>query len=127
VGVDGAGTAVEPLGYLRVDDAGCEANDETGDTWRSNAGLRAWAAQRDVIVVGTINAASGSAQTALVEALLDTGRPVVAVALRVPYDLAAYPAALARVLYGQARFMGRLPVSLPDRYPLGHVLERGDA
>jgi beta-N-acetylhexosaminidase len=102
------------------------------------AALARWAAQYDLIVVGTINAAEASGQAALVRALLHTGRPVVAVALRVPYDLLAYPAAptyacaysllppssdaLAAALFGHARFVGRLPVSLPGLYPLGHGL-----
>jgi beta-N-acetylhexosaminidase len=103
------------------------------------AELTQWAAQYDTIVVGTINAAEGSGQAALVQALLATGRPVVAIALRVPYDLSAYPAAptyacaysilppsmdaMARALVGRAAFGGRLPVALPGLYPLGHCLE----
>jgi beta-N-acetylhexosaminidase len=102
------------------------------------AELAAWASDYDAIVVGTINAAEGSRQAALVNALLAGGRPVVAVALRVPYDLLAYPAAptyactygilppsmeaLARALLGHIPFTGRLPVSLPGLYPIGHRL-----
>jgi beta-N-acetylhexosaminidase len=68
-----------------------------------------------------------------VSALIATGRPVVTVALRTPWDLAAYPeatthactysilpesmAALAAALFGRtepgtAAFPGRLPVRL---------------
>ena len=62
---------------------------------------------------------AGSPQAALVEAVLATGRPLVTVALRTPWDLAAYPAAathlctysilpasmdaLAAALFGAAR------------------------
>jgi beta-N-acetylhexosaminidase len=77
-------------------------------------------------VVGTLSAAPGSTQAELVEELLATGRPVVTVALRTPWDLAAYPAArthvatysilresmdaLAAALFGRAELPGRLPV-----------------
>lgn len=97
------------------------------------AALRDRAANADLIVVGTISAAPGSPQAQLVEALAGTGRPVVSVALRTPWDIAAYPmatthvctysilpgalAALASALFGRARqnaaFPGRLPVAVP--------------
>lgn len=92
------------------------------------AAVRARAGDWEVIVVGTLSAAPGSPQAELVAALLATGRPVVTVALRTPWDLAAYPAArthvatysilresmdaLAAAIFGQAGFPGRLPVSL---------------
>jgi beta-N-acetylhexosaminidase len=79
-------------------------------------------------VVGTIAASLDPAQARLVEALLQTGRPVVTIALRTPWDLAAYPQAgthlctysilppsleaLAAVLAGAAEPRGRLPVTL---------------
>ena len=93
------------------------------------AAVRDRAGAWDAIVVGTLGAAPGSAQAALVDALLATGLPVVTVALRTPWDLAAYPAArthvatysilpesmdaLAAALFGRAGFPGRLPVALP--------------
>jgi beta-N-acetylhexosaminidase len=61
------------------------------------AALRQRAGEWDAIVVGTISAAPGSTQAALVEALLSTGVPVVTVALRTPWDLAAYPQAATHV------------------------------
>jgi beta-N-acetylhexosaminidase len=92
------------------------------------AAIRDRAGEWDAIVVGTLSARPGSPQSDLVEALLGTGRPVVTVALRTPWDLAAYPAAgthvatysilgesmdaLAAALFGQAGFPGRLPVRL---------------
>ena len=82
------------------------------------------------VVVGTIVASADPAQVRLVEALLATGRPVVTVALRTPWDLAAYPAAgthvaawgilpptleaLAAALFGAIPFRGRLPVRVPS-------------
>ena len=64
----------------------------------------------------------------------------MSVALRTPYDLARYPSApvylcsygilpptmdaLADALFG-APITGRLPVAIPDLYPLGHGMQRG--
>ena len=75
-------------------------------------------------------------QAALVNALLARQRPLIAVALRMPYDLAAYstaptylctysildPAleALAAALWGEHACPGRLPVAIPGLYPVGH-------
>ena len=100
--------------------------------------LRGRAASWDVIVVGTLDAHRDAAQAALVEALRATGRPLVTVALRTPYDLAFYPAApthlctysilwpsldaLADVLFGVAPARGRLPVAIPAILPRGHGL-----
>jgi beta-N-acetylhexosaminidase len=97
------------------------------------AALRRRAGGYDAIVAGTISATAGSGQADLVRALLATGRMVVTVALRTPWDLAAYPeagthvctysilpesmAALAAALFGRPEsgtepFPGRLPVRL---------------
>lgn len=105
------------------------------------AGILERAGRYDGIVVGTIVATPGSTQAALVSGLLATGRPVVTVALRTPWDLAAYPAAgihvctysilpeslaaLASALFGaspRAPFPGRLPVAVEGIAPRGHGL-----
>jgi beta-N-acetylhexosaminidase len=97
----------------------------------SDADVRAVAdgvAGYDVVVVGTINAAAGSGQAALVKALVERGVRVIAVALRMPYDVEAYPAvgtyvctysilppsmdAVADGLFGKGKFEGVLPVSV---------------
>lgn len=81
-----------------------------------------------LVVVGTINAISHKGQAALVNKLLDAGAPVVAVAMRLPYDIQAFPnvgtyvctysiqpssmEALADALFGLAPFPGQLPVSV---------------
>ncbi|MCP9945773.1 glycoside hydrolase family 3 protein [Streptomyces somaliensis] len=103
------------------------------------------AAGRDAVVVGTYNVSAASAQRTLVARLAATGVPVVAVAVRNPYDvahltgqraaLAAYAwtdvelRAAARVIAGRARPEGRLPVPVrraddPSRvlYPIGYGL-----
>ncbi len=92
----------------------------------------------DLVIVGTINATAQPGQAALVNAILGSGVPTIAVALRMPYDLAVYPSAptfactysilppsveaLAKALWGEIPFAGRLPVSIPEMYPLGHGL-----
>ncbi|MFE4664024.1 glycoside hydrolase family 3 protein [Streptomyces sp. NPDC056716] len=103
------------------------------------------AAGADAVVVATCNVWAASTQKTLVERLLATGRPVVAVAVRNPYDVAHVPGvpaalaayswtdvelrAVARVIAGRARPRGKLPVPVrraddPERvlYPLGHGL-----
>ncbi|POG47030.1 beta-N-acetylhexosaminidase [Streptomyces sp. ZL-24] len=102
---------------------------------------------KDAVIVATYNLTPSSTQLALVDALVATGVPVVAVAIRNPYDaahltgrgvaavLASYSwtdvelRAAARVIAGRARPRGRLPVPVqraddPARvlYPVGHGL-----
>ena len=87
------------------------------------------------IVMGVYNAAFHPQQLRLVEALQSSGVPLVVVALRNPYDLAAFPdadgcvavyenrplslASAAKALAGAIPFRGALPVSLGDEYPAG--------
>jgi beta-N-acetylhexosaminidase len=93
------------------------------------AALRERARGVDVVVAGTIDAHRMPAQLAMIEALADTGMTVIAVALRGPWDVTAYPAsvtalatysilsgsldALAAAISGRAGFPGRLPVRVP--------------
>jgi beta-N-acetylhexosaminidase len=102
------------------------------------AAIRQRAADCDLLLLGTVSANLQSGQAALANALLDTGRPTVTVALRTPWDLAAYPRAMTHVcsfgilpptidalvaaLWGDAPFGGRLPVELAGLYPRGHGL-----
>jgi len=84
----------------------------------------------DVAVVLTMNAASYARQARLVQALEETGTPVVVVAVRNPYDIAELESAptyvatysykdvalesLTRVLFGEVGPQGRLPVDIPS-------------
>ncbi|MEV6305635.1 glycoside hydrolase family 3 N-terminal domain-containing protein [Actinoplanes sp. NPDC051861] len=95
------------------------------------------AQSRDLTVVLTNNA-TDTRQQALVKALVDTGRPVVVVAVRNPYDIAVLPGvttylatysytgvameSLAKVLTGAVPPRGKLPVEIPGLYPYGHGL-----
>ena len=87
----------------------------------------------DLIIAGTINAYAHEGQAELVRSLLQTGKPVIVVSMRLPYDLTAFPQALtfictysilepclraaARALFGQIEMTGRLPVSIPGIAP----------
>ncbi|WP_167004139.1 glycoside hydrolase family 3 protein [Mumia sp. ZJ430] len=130
---------------------------ESGTTPSATAIANAVAAAQnsDLVVVSTnnayaINADTGQptpaavAQTALVRALLATGKPVVVAAMRNPYDVASFPEAatvldtygytvgqlesLVRVLFGEVNPTGKLPVSIPRAdgtgvlFPFGHGL-----
>ncbi|MEU4653674.1 glycoside hydrolase family 3 N-terminal domain-containing protein [Streptomyces sp. NPDC023723] len=99
----------------------------------------------DAVVITTYNVTAGSGQAALARELVATGKPVVAVAVRNPYDVAQLPGvpavlaaygwtdvevrAAARVLGGRVRPRGRLPVPVVRAddpatvlLPVGHGL-----
>jgi len=96
----------------------------------SVAAVRDRAAQAGIVFVGTIDAHRQPAQLDLVDAIARTGTPTIAVAMRGPWDVAAYPptvtalatysilpaslAALAAVLARESRAPGRLPVAVHD-------------
>ncbi|MEV7076978.1 glycoside hydrolase family 3 protein [Streptomyces sp. NPDC093516] len=153
VGADPAspsGTTGPPTGALAgaLTELGFSATALPTGTAPSAATIaKAVAAARDVdaVVAATYNVTSGSGQQALVEQLVATGRPVVAVAIRNPYDVARLPSvpaflaayswtdvelrAAARVIAGRARPRGRLPVPVqraddPEQvlYPIGYGL-----
>lgn len=92
----------------------------------------------DLIILGTINAYNQDRQAALVRTVLETNIPTIVAALRLPYDLSAFPnapnfictysilepslRALAAALFGRAVISGRLPVSIPGLYSNGDGL-----
>ncbi|MFE1246412.1 glycoside hydrolase family 3 protein [Streptomyces sp. NPDC058735] len=103
------------------------------------------AGEADAVLVATYNVTATSSQKTLVERLVATGMPVVAVAIRNPYDVAQLPSvpaclaayswtdvelrAAARVIAGRVEPRGTLPVAVrraddPERvlYPMGHGL-----
>ncbi|MFI5475956.1 glycoside hydrolase family 3 protein [Streptomyces cacaoi] len=109
------------------------------------AGAVTAAAAADAVVVATYNITAADAQRTLVEQLAATGRPVVAVAVRNPYDVARLPSvraclaayswtdvelrAAARVIAGAVEPRGKLPVPVrraddPTQvlYPIGYGL-----
>ncbi|MFH8572786.1 glycoside hydrolase family 3 protein [Streptomyces sp. NPDC017993] len=101
--------------------------------------------ERDAVVVATYNVTASSSQRQLVSALLATGKPVVQLAVRNPYDIAQLAGvkaglasyswtdvelrAAARVIAGRAKPGGKLPVPVMRAdapgtalYPIGHGL-----
>lgn len=90
----------------------------------------------DIVIVGTVNA--NPAQARLVKSLTATGAKVVTISMREPQDLAVYPeagthictysshspsmSAVVSAMFGDSRFSGRLPVSIPGLYARGHGL-----
>jgi beta-N-acetylhexosaminidase len=86
------------------------------------------ARQVDLVIVGTINAYDQPGQGELVNSLAALQKPLIVVALRMPYDLAFFPQvgtylctysvlppsmqALARVLLGEIPTLGKLPVKI---------------
>jgi beta-N-acetylhexosaminidase len=103
------------------------------------------AATVDAVVVGTYDVDATDSQRTLVSRLAATGRPVIALALRNPYDVARLPEAgaflasyswtdvelraAARVIAGRVGPRGRLPVPVPRAddpaqvlYPIGYGL-----
>ncbi|MEU5315784.1 glycoside hydrolase family 3 protein [Streptomyces sp. NPDC021056] len=153
VGADPAspsGTTGPPTGVLAAafTELGFTATALSTGTAPSAATIaKAVAAARDVdaVVVGTYNVSATSSQKTLVEQLVATGRPVIAIAVRNPYDVAHLPSvpavvasyswtdvelrAAARVIAGRAAPRGRLPVPVQRAddpavvlYPIGYGL-----
>ncbi|MER6713638.1 glycoside hydrolase family 3 protein [Streptomyces sp. NPDC000877] len=153
VGADPAspsGTTGPPTGVLAgaLTELGFTATAlPTGTAPSAATVARAVAAARDAdaVVAATYNVGAGSAQQTLVEQLAATGRPVVAVAIRNPYDVARLPSAAAclaayswtdvelraaaRVIAGRVEPRGKLPVAVrraddPEQvlYPIGYGL-----
>ncbi len=107
------------------------------------------AAQKDVtvVLVNSTWTAANKTQQDLVGALRNSGKPVVVVSVREPYDIAHLPdvstfvatygfrsvsmKALAKVLVGTVNPSGRLPVAIPQGssilYPIGHGLNYGSS
>jgi beta-N-acetylhexosaminidase len=120
---------------------------ETEDpTEEEIAAAIALAADADRIIVATYSAGRLPAgQAELVDALLDTGKPLVAISTGTPYDLALYPEVRAYVAAHALTFLptyafsssllneavnvvfgaqpgGRLTVPIADLYPVDHGL-----
>ncbi|MEU5363016.1 glycoside hydrolase family 3 protein [Streptomyces sp. NPDC005925] len=153
VGADPAspsGTGGPPTGVLAaaLTEQGFTATALSTGTAPSSATIAkavAAAQDADAVVVATYNVTASSTQKALVQQLRATGKPVVAVAVRNPYDVAHLPdvpavlaaycwtdvevRAAARVIAGRVAPTGKLPVPVQRAddpaqvlYPVGHGL-----
>lgn len=99
------------------------------------AGISTAIQNSDYIIIGTINAFSNPAQAALVNRVIYTGKPVIVLALRLPYDLVVYPQvpcylctygilkpslqAVADAIFGRSPITGKLPVTIPSIAQMG--------
>lgn len=95
----------------------------------SHGAILEQAARADVIIMGTVVAERDDAQAALVRALHETGKRLIVIAMRTPYDLTAFPMidtylciygirthnteAAARALFGEITPTGLLPCAIP--------------
>lgn len=84
----------------------------------------------DIFIVATVNAHLDEQQAELVRSLVSSGRRVICIAVRNPYDLLAFPelrtylatyeysqpalVAAVRVLFGESQAHGHLPVTIPS-------------
>ena len=100
-------------------------------------------ADYDLIILGTSAAHLVREQAVLADRVLELRKPTVSIALRTPWDLAAYPAArtyacsygilppsmeaLVAALFGEKQFVGRLPVGIDGLYARGHGLANAGA
>ncbi len=83
----------------------------------------------DLVIVATINAHLDQRQASLMGWILQSGKPVIGLAVCNPYDLSVFPSlgtylatyeytkpaleAAVRVMFGEAQAGGRLPVTIP--------------
>jgi beta-N-acetylhexosaminidase len=96
------------------------------------------AQQNDLVLVSTFNAWSASGQVNLVNALVQTGKPVIVAAVGTPYDIAYFPSVstfltsydfqpvslgpLVDVMFGVRQPTGKLPVTIRKPAPSKKVL-----
>ncbi|GAB3799122.1 glycoside hydrolase family 3 protein [Virgibacillus kimchii] len=100
------------------------------------------AADADKVIVTTYTANTNAAQQDLVQAMVDTDKPVIAAAMRNPYDLMEFPEvdaylnaysyldvstnAMANALAGEINPFGKLPVTIPDLFDINHGIDYVD-
>ena len=90
--------------------------------------------ETDIFIVATVNAHLDERQAELVRYLISSGRRMIGIAVRNPYDLQAFPqlrtylvtyeytrpalVAAVRVLFGERQARGHLPVDIPGLHHL---------
>jgi beta-N-acetylhexosaminidase len=144
-GTDGPPTKVLATALTELGFSATALSTGTAPSAATIARAVAAAGDADAVVVGTYNVTATSSQKTLVTQLLATGVPVIAVAIRNPYDVAQLPdvpaylaayswtdvelRAAARVIAGRAEPRGELPVPVqraddPTRvlFPIGYGL-----
>jgi len=100
--------------------------------------VRTLAAQAAAIVYAAYNPADYPGHRELIQELIASGKPVIVVGAGEPYDLIALPEiqtyiaaygyqvpnlrGVGALVFGKASPKGKLPVSIPGLYPVGHGL-----
>jgi len=131
--VVGAGAAwperLAPMLAERGFDVTTELENGTSPSAAYRARAVAAAAGVDAVVFTSYNASGNAAQQAMAQALADTGKPLIVVAARNPYDVNVLPgadavlnsygygvvnyAAVVRAIAGDINTLGKLPVAVP--------------
>jgi len=140
VAVQSAETTSDAADRFAACIAGKHANTQTmaiseNPSSSSRTAVKTAAAAADVVIIATSRAQMYSGQATLVTQLAATGKPVIAVGMREPYELASFssvPAylaiynyrscgfqAAADVIFGDAAPTAHLPVSIPGLYDFG--------
>jgi len=104
----------------------------------SIANARQMAAEAAVVVYAVSDGHEYTEHRSLIADLIAEGKPVVVIGLGMPYELTAVPEittyiaaygegdanlkGIGPLLFGRAEARGRLPVSIPGLYPVGHGL-----
>ncbi len=94
--------------------------------------------ESDIFIIATVNAHLDERQAEIVQYLVSSGRRIIVIAVRNPYDLQAFPqlrtylvtyeytrpalVAAVRVLFGERQARGHLPVGIPG---LNHLTSEG--
>ncbi|MDC3414044.1 glycoside hydrolase family 3 protein [Aquibacillus sp. 3ASR75-11] len=137
--VTGPSSAKPTLLSDLLNNEGLKSTSYKTNTWPTDAQINAAVEQSqgaDKIIVTTYSANTNNSQQKLVNALLDTGKPVIVSAIRNPYDLMVFPEvdsylatygyqdvsieALSRVVTGEVNPSGKLPVTIPNLYDFGY-------
>lgn len=103
--------------------------------------VREQAASADLLILAVVFAAHAEEQQQLVHELLALGKPAILISLGTPGDLAFFPEAktmiaanspasitaeaVAKILFGEERPGGTLPLPAGDLYPVGHSVPAG--
>lgn len=111
---------------------------DTVPTFEQQATIVARAKESDVIIAYSFLARFSSMQFGLINRLLALGKPTVVVGLGDPSDMEFFPEvrtfvsanspapvsveAAVKVIFGEAKPGGKLPVPIGNLYPVGHAL-----
>ena len=112
-----------------------QAYEDLEDSWEAGQAdackmLLQTTCESDIFILATVNAHLDEQQAELVRCLISSGRHIIVIAVRNPYDLRAFPqlrtylctyeysrpalVAAVRVVFGERQALGHLPVNIPS-------------